>query len=77
VPVRSLFGLKTVSGFSLRGFQAAAADQAHADIAELGGLLAKGEVRAAAETRLPLTGIAEAHRLLEARAVLGRILLTP
>lgn len=77
VPVRSLFGLKTVSGFSLFAFRAAMAEQARADIAELGALLAKGELLAATETRLPLTEIAEAHRLLEARAVLGRILLLP
>ena len=77
LPVRSLFGLKTVSGFSLLGYRAAAAEQARADIAQLGALLAKGEVRDAADTRLPLAEIAEAHRLLEARAVLGRILLVP
>lgn len=77
VPVLSLFGLKTVSGFSLRGFRAAAAEQARTDTAELARLLAEGELRAATDTRLPLAEIVEAHRLLEDRAVLGRILLLP
>jgi NADPH:quinone reductase len=77
VPVTSLFALKTVSGFSLLAWRAAAPEQARADIAELTGLLAAGTLRAATETTLPLTEVARAHRLLEDRAVLGRPLLVP
>jgi NADPH:quinone reductase len=77
VPVTSLFALKTVSGFSLLAWRAAAPEQARADIAELTGLFAAGTLRAAAETTLPLTEVVQAHRLLEDRAVLGRPLLVP
>jgi NADPH:quinone reductase len=77
VPVRSLFALKTVSGFSLLAYRAAAADQLRAQISELADLLLKGELRAATDTRLPMSDIVEAHRLLEARAVLGRVILLP
>jgi NADPH:quinone reductase len=36
-----------------------------------------GQLRAAAETALPLAEVVRAHRLLEDRAVLGRLLLVP
>jgi NADPH:quinone reductase len=77
VPVRSLFALKSVTGFSLLAWRAARPEQARADIAELTGLFTAGDLRAMAETRLALTEAARAHQLLEDRAVLGRILLTP
>jgi NADPH:quinone reductase-like Zn-dependent oxidoreductase len=77
VPVRNLFALKTVTGFSLLAWRAAAAEQARASIAELTGLLETGRLRAAAETVLPLAEVVQAHRLLEDRAVLGRLLLVP
>lgn len=77
VPVRSLFALKTVCGFSLLAYRAAAADQLRAQIGELADLLLKGELRAAANTRLPMADIVQAHRMLEARAVLGRVVLVP
>jgi NADPH:quinone reductase len=77
VPVTSLFALKTVAGFSLLAWRAAHADQARADITELTGLLQTGGLHAAAHTRLPLTKAAQAHQLLEDRAVLGRLLLMP
>jgi NADPH:quinone reductase len=77
VPVTSLFALKTVAGFSLLAWRAADADQARADVAELTGLLQTGGLHAAAETRLPLAEVVQAHQLLEDRAVLGRLLLVP
>jgi NADPH:quinone reductase len=77
VPVTSLFALKTVSGFSLLAWRAAAPAHAHADIAELTALFEAGELRAATETRLPLAEAVQAHRLLEDRTVLGRLLLVP
>jgi NADPH2:quinone reductase len=77
VPVRGLFSLKTVAGFSLLAWRAAGTDQARADIAELTGLLETGGLLAAAETRLPLAEVVQAHRLLEERAVLGRLILVP
>jgi NADPH2:quinone reductase len=77
VPVTSLFGLKTAAGFSLFGWRAAAAGQARADIAELSSLFETGALRAVADTRLPLSEVVAAHRLLEDRTILGRLLLVP
>ena len=76
VPVRSLFMLKSVTGFSLLAWRSIDEPRARADIAELTALLQAGELRAATTT-LPLAGIAQAHRLLEDRAVPGRIVLVP
>jgi NADPH2:quinone reductase len=76
VPLLGLATLKTLSGFSLLAWRAAAPDRARADIAELAGLLRSGELRVAATT-LPLTAIAEAQTRYEDRAVLGRLVATP
>ena len=77
VPVRSLYALKTVTGFSLLAWRAADPDQARSAIAELTRLFQAGKLRAAIAGRLPLTDIAKAHELLEDRAVTGRLLLVP
>ena len=76
MPVRSLFMLKSVTGFSLLAWRSIDEPQARADIAELTRLLAGGELRAATIT-LPLADVARAHRLLEDRAIPGRIVLVP
>jgi len=76
VPVTSLFPLKTVSGFSLLAWRAADPERARADVAELTGLLVAGRLRIAATT-LPLAEAVQAHRLLEDRTVIGRLILLP
>jgi NADPH:quinone reductase len=76
VPVRSLFMLNSVTGFSLLAWRAARPEQARADIAELTALFEAGDLRATT-TALPLTDAVRAHQLLEDRAVLGRLLLVP
>ncbi|HMD92953.1 MAG TPA: zinc-binding dehydrogenase [Trebonia sp.] len=76
VPVTSLFALKTMAGFSLLAWRAADPARARADVAELADLLAAGQLRAVTEA-LPLGEIVRAHRLLEERTVVGRLLLTP
>jgi NADPH2:quinone reductase len=76
VPVTSLFPLKTVSGFSLLAWRAADPERACADIAELTGLLEAGRLGIAATT-LPLAEAVQAHRLLEDRTVMGRLVLLP
>jgi NADPH:quinone reductase-like Zn-dependent oxidoreductase len=76
VPVRSLFALKTVSGFSLLAWRAADPGRARVDISELADLFGTGQLRAVTEA-LPLAEVARAHQLLEDRAVVGRLLLTP
>jgi NADPH:quinone reductase len=76
VPVTSLFPLKTVSGFSLLAWRAADPGQARADITELAELFSTGQLRAVTET-LSLAEVVRAHQLLEDRAVVGRLVLTP
>jgi NADPH:quinone reductase len=75
IPVRSLFGLKTVTGFGLL-WRATAPERARADIAELTDLLETGELRAVTQS-LPLSEAVEAHRLLESRTFPGRLILLP
>ena len=66
VPARNLFGLKTVTGFSLMAWQAADRARAQADIADLAGLLASGDLRAITQS-LPLADVVQAHQMLEDR----------
>jgi NADPH:quinone reductase-like Zn-dependent oxidoreductase len=77
IAVRSLFGLKTVTGFSLLAWRAAAPEQARADIAEIAGWFGSGELRAVTGATLPLAEVSRAHRMLEERSVPGRLLLVP
>lgn len=76
LPVTSLFALKTAAGFSLLAWRAANADQARLDLAELTGLFQAGDLRAVT-TSLPLAEAVQAHRLLEDRTIIGRLLLVP
>jgi NADPH2:quinone reductase len=64
-------------GFSLLAWRAASAEQARADITELTGLFETGRLHATIGTTLPLAEAFQAHRLLEDRMVLGRLLLVP
>jgi NADPH2:quinone reductase len=77
VPVRSLFGLRTVTGFSLLAWRAARPEQARAEMTEVGRHLGDGRLRASVRASLPLTEAADAHRLLEDRSTIGRVLLIP
>lgn len=77
VPVRNLFRLATLTGFSLLAWRTASPQQARDAVTELTRLFESGALRAVAETTLPLTDIARAHQLLESRAVRGRIMLVP
>ena len=74
--MRSLFGLKTVTGFGLLLWRATAPERGRADIAELAGLLETSELRAVTQS-LPLSEVVQAHRLLESRAFPGRLILVP
>lgn len=77
VPARSLYELRSVTGFSIMGWKRARPAEFAAAISELTALLADGRLRCTVHTRLPLAEAAQAHRLLDARAQLGRILLVP
>src|SRR3984957_2052669 len=76
IPARSLFGLKTVTGFGLLLWRAPAPERARADLADLARLFQAGELRACTHS-LPLPEVVEAHRLLENRTLPGRLILVP
>jgi NADPH:quinone reductase len=77
LPVRSLFGLKTAVGFSLLAWRAARPEQARDEMTEVARYLSDGRLRTRVQAALPLAEAVEAHRLLEDRSAIGRILLTP
>lgn len=77
IPVASLYGIRSVVGFSLLAWRAARPEVARAEVAELAEHYAAGRLRTAVHTRLPLDEAVEAHRILDARAQLGRVLLVP
>lgn len=77
VPVTQLFGLKQVVGYSLLGWRAARPDLARQDMEEAAAYFADGRLRTAVHAQLPLGDAVTAHRILEERSHLGRILLLP
>lgn len=77
VPVTSLYGLKSVTGFNLTAWRAARPEQARAEMTELAGHFAAGRLTTAVHATVPLAEAARAHRLLDDRAALGRVLLVP
>jgi NADPH:quinone reductase len=77
IPVRTLYGLRTVTGFSLLAWRTARPDEVTRAVAELTEHFRSGRLHATVHTRLPLAEVAKAHQLLDDRAQLGRILLQP
>lgn len=77
IPLQDLYLLRTVTGFSLLAWRAADPAAAGAEIDEVTGWFSTGRLRTALHATLPLAEAAEAHRIIEARAHLGRILLVP
>jgi NADPH2:quinone reductase len=77
VPVTQLFALRQVVGYSLLAWRAARPEQARRDIEECAEHFAAGRLRTAVHATLPLADAAMAHRMLEERSQLGRILLVP
>jgi NADPH:quinone reductase len=77
IPVRSLYLLKSVAGFSLYAWRVSDPSGVAEAVAELTDHFAAGRLRATVHTRLPLAEVVKAHQLLENRAQLGRILLVP
>jgi NADPH:quinone reductase-like Zn-dependent oxidoreductase len=67
----------TVIGFNMLHFSTLRAGQYVAQQRELWDLLADGRVRPAIHAELSLVDAAEAHRIIEARANLGKIVLNP
>jgi NADPH:quinone reductase-like Zn-dependent oxidoreductase len=77
LPVTNLFALKSVAGFSLLAWRAADPEQARREMTEVAEYSTAGQLHTAVHARLPLTEAAAAHRLLEDRSQLGRVLLLP
>jgi NADPH2:quinone reductase len=77
VEAHSLFELKWVTGFSMLAWRRARPEQARADMTEVSELWAGGTITTAIAARVPLTEVARAHEILNARANLGRVVLIP
>ncbi|WP_075739160.1 quinone oxidoreductase family protein [Streptomyces acidiscabies] len=77
LPVTNLFALKSVAGFSLVAWRAADPEQARREMTEVAEYSTAGQLHTAVHARLPLAEAAAAHRLLEDRSQLGRVLLLP
>ena len=73
----SLYALRSIVGFSLLAWRAARPELARADVTDVAEHAAAGRLRTVVHARLPLTEAAEAHRILEGREQLGRVLLVP
>jgi NADPH:quinone reductase-like Zn-dependent oxidoreductase len=77
VSARSLFGLKSLAGFSLLAWRQSRPEQARAEVAEVTQLIVDGKLRVAQHAEFPLSDAAKAHQVLDDRANLGRVLLIP
>jgi NADPH2:quinone reductase len=76
IAAHSLFQLKYVAGFSMLAWRAALPEPARADMIEVSELLAAGRLHSVVHARLPLTEVAAAHEILDARANIGRVVVT-
>ncbi|MFF9478750.1 zinc-binding alcohol dehydrogenase family protein [Streptomyces sp. NPDC014733] len=72
-----LAGAKTVTGLTMRHFAATRPERYAHHRAQLWEWASSGRLRAVIHAELPLSGAATAHRLMEARANLGKIVLRP
>ncbi|MFE9425712.1 zinc-binding alcohol dehydrogenase family protein [Kitasatospora sp. NPDC006697] len=77
VPVAKLFGLRQVAGYSLLAWRTARPDLAREDVERATAHFTAGRLRTAVHARVPLAEAVEAHRILDARTNLGRVLLLP
>ncbi|MFD6878699.1 MULTISPECIES: zinc-binding alcohol dehydrogenase family protein [unclassified Streptomyces] len=72
-----LIEMKFLTGFALSRWRAARPKEYLRNHEDLANRLADGTVRHAVHATLPLHEVAEAHRLIESRAQIGRIVLIP
>jgi NADPH:quinone reductase-like Zn-dependent oxidoreductase len=77
VPVQSLFGLKSVTGFSLLGWRSARPGPAREEMDEVTEHAVAGRLRVSVQATVPLAESARAHELLADRGRQGRVLLVP
>ncbi|MFI5938377.1 zinc-binding alcohol dehydrogenase family protein [Actinoplanes sp. NPDC051494] len=72
-----LGGAKTVTGMAIRHYAAAHRDRYDDHHRQLWDLVGDGRLRPAVHAELPLADAAEAHRIIEARENLGKVILRP
>ncbi|MEV1062989.1 zinc-binding dehydrogenase [Streptomyces sp. NPDC050263] len=77
VSMTELLGLTYVVGTSLDVWTKAAPERVAEARRELVRLVTAGDLRVAVHARLPLADAAEAHRIIEGRSHLGRVVLVP
>ncbi|GIF16057.1 quinone oxidoreductase family protein [Actinoplanes teichomyceticus] len=77
VPPALLFPLRSITGFNLTAWRRAAPEQARSEMAEVAELFATGRLRTTVHAEFPLEEAASAHRLIEERTHVGRVLLRP
>lgn len=77
VGLMELIGLKFVTGFGLSAWRAARPERYRQCLADLTHHLRTGRVVTRVHARLPLSGAAEGHRIVESRAHQGRVVLMP
>lgn len=77
VNARSLFGLRTLTGFGLFAWRESRPEEARADVAETTQLIVDGQLRVTQYASFPLAEAAKAHQVLDDRANLGRVVLIP
>jgi NADPH2:quinone reductase len=72
-----LMGLKSVTGFMLSAWRAARPERSREVNRELAAMLADGSLDYYVEHVLPFAQAGKAHELVEAREVIGRVVLVP
>ena len=73
--IRSKLTAKSVEIYSIVPLKEKHLDWFRADLGELLNLLAQGKIKPIISKKFPLAEAAEAHRMLEARGVRGKIVL--
>jgi NADPH2:quinone reductase len=72
-----LAGAKTITGLTMRRFATVHRERYERHGRELWELAGAGRLRAAVHAELPLAEAAQAHRIIEARGNLGKVVLRP
>ncbi|WP_232667032.1 quinone oxidoreductase family protein [Pseudonocardia sp. TRM90224] len=77
IPITSVFALRSLTGYSTLALRGADPAGARRDMNDVSRLIATGRLNTAVHVELPLAEAAQAHRILEGRANLGRVVLRP
>jgi len=77
IPIEQVLGLHTISGFGWAAWIGQRPEQARAEMDELVELAVAGGLRTEVHGRVRLDDAPEAHRMLEDRSRVGRVLVVP